>query len=67
MVAGKAPSPEKPEGEDWARVYFVLANEVGIKWPEILEVEHFMLGVYFEQALYDRALRGYEARMNSPL
>jgi hypothetical protein len=45
---------------DWARIYLVLAKDCGITWPEVGHLEQFMVVVYYEQALYDRALTAYE-------
>ncbi|HLX53465.1 MAG TPA: hypothetical protein VKR58_05975 [Aquella sp.] len=47
------------EGEDWGRVLYLVANKCGIKWPEVLKLEQYMLIAYYEEAVYDEQLQIY--------
>ena len=46
-------------------MYLILAKDIGLRWPDIGEIEHFMLGIYYEQALYDRELDRYNRLLST--
>jgi hypothetical protein len=57
--AGPTSLDEQMEGEDWGRVLFLVANKCGIKWPEVLQLEQYMLMMYYEEAVHDELLQQY--------